>query len=392
MTEPTHVVVIGDGYVRGNVTRTNVRRRLRHLVDRRDLATCTTRSTTHRTSSSASGASASTRTSRTSPVARTREPHITVRGTGDGGVDVYGFTSPRRCCRARRRRSCPFKASFDIDRGYRDGDAIVWYSLLKLYNSTGDLLARGPGGANPTARRRSGSSTATTTTSPTPSQRRASTSSRSAAPSSAAACRSASTTSCRSSIEQAPRGRLRLHAVAGVRKRGRPDAALQYQQLVAANFFKLFDPTVGGDGTDSFTPYARIQGSGDGTFDVFRFEVTDGMLNPPALGQRRRRPRIVGGRHDAVLQDCRAQADRRRSRPATAGRWASATATTRTPAQAATACARSPWASRRCYPSASRRPSPTTGDVVLTITDPNGFNLHGVKPRALSRRSLPRRR
>src|SRR5262249_33387504 len=40
-------------------------------------------------------------------------------------------------------------ASFDIDRGYQAGDPIFWLSLLKLFNSSGDLLAQGPGFSNP---------------------------------------------------------------------------------------------------------------------------------------------------------------------------------------------------------------------------------------------------
>jgi len=41
---------------------------------------------------------------------------------------------------------------------------------------------------------------------------------------------------------------------------------------------------IAGGTIDFQTPYARIQGSGDGTMDLYQFEVTDQMIDPPALG------------------------------------------------------------------------------------------------------------
>ena len=56
------------------------------------------------------------------------------------------------------------------------------------------------------------------------------------------------------------------------------------------NFFTFFDPTVGtrdfvneGDPFVDFqTPYARIQGEGDGTIDIFQFTIANEMLIPLA--------------------------------------------------------------------------------------------------------------
>ena len=62
------------------------------------------------------------------------EPHLTVRGSGNGASDFYKFTV-----------GAGARAQFDIDHGYEGGDSVLWISLLKLYDSTGKLIAQGPG-------------------------------------------------------------------------------------------------------------------------------------------------------------------------------------------------------------------------------------------------------
>ena len=74
---------------------------------------------------------------------------------------------------------------------------------------------------------------------------------------------------------------------------------------------QLLQPSAGdapfGGSIDWQTPYAEIQGSGDGTLDVYSFEVTPDMLNPTPIGRQRELDRR-GAR--AVLHVDLADADR----------------------------------------------------------------------------------
>ena len=170
------------------------------------------------------------------------------------------------------------KASFDIDHGFDYGDPIVWLSLLRLYNEHGELLAQGPGFSNPLTRgaawaARPGS----TTTSSTRSRAR-----RHVLPRGhelAALERPADRRRLRAAGagREPPDGRLPVRAAAGARERERQqhDAAARSTQN---DFFQFFDPNVGdtwppltGGTIDWMTPYARIQGSGDGSFDLYSF-------------------------------------------------------------------------------------------------------------------------
>ncbi|HTD66238.1 MAG TPA: hypothetical protein VK846_06885, partial [Candidatus Limnocylindria bacterium] len=53
----------------------------------------------------------------------------------------------------------------------------------------------------------------------------------------------------------------------------------------AGNFFTFYDPTVGntdfGGGIDFGIPYVRVQGAGNGSFDIYQFEITSDMLATP---------------------------------------------------------------------------------------------------------------
>lgn len=60
------------------------------------------------------------------------------------------------------------------------------------------------------------------------------------------------------------------------------------QALTQGDFFTFFDAAVGnGDypgGLINFlTPYARIQGGGNGSYDIYSFTITPGMLSPVAI-------------------------------------------------------------------------------------------------------------
>jgi len=73
--------------------------------------------------------------------------HITVHGTGDGTDDYYRFTvTPSMLATS----GGSIRVSFDIDHGYKPGDAIIWTSRLKLYaDVAGDLIAQGAGQSSP---------------------------------------------------------------------------------------------------------------------------------------------------------------------------------------------------------------------------------------------------
>ena len=57
--------------------------------------------------------------------------------------------------------------------------------------------------------------------------------------------------------------------------------------MIANNFFTFFDSAVGntefGGQIDFATPYARIRGSGDRSYDVYSFVITNDMLNPTSI-------------------------------------------------------------------------------------------------------------
>ncbi|MEY2518221.1 MAG: large repetitive protein, partial [bacterium] len=220
------------------------------------------------------------------------EPHLTVRGSGDGGSDFYSFEITQAMIDAAG--SDGVQASFDIDHGYDIGDPKFWLSLLTIYNAAGDLIARGPGFSNPLLAGAGGSSTyfddfLTHTF----------------------------TQAGRYVVEVGswlfssglPVGvdyelqvSIEAHATSGFLFAPEPvlereptaagcavdPAPLSCAQaLTADDFFRFFDPNVGdqayGGTIDFATPYARIQGSGDGTFDLFSFVVTSDMLNPTAV-------------------------------------------------------------------------------------------------------------
>ena len=220
------------------------------------------------------------------------EPHLTVRGSGDGASDFYSFEISQAMIDAAG--SDGVQASFDIDHGYDIGDPKFWLSLLTIYNAAGDLLARGPGFSNPALAGAGGSSTYfddfvthTFTQAGRYVVEVGSWLFSSGLPVGV-------DYELQVSIEQHPTSGF-LFAPEPVLER-EPTAAgcgvvpvplSCAQALTADDFFRFFDPNVGnqayGGTIDFATPYARIQGSGDGSFDLFSFVVTADMLNPTAV-------------------------------------------------------------------------------------------------------------
>ena len=211
------------------------------------------------------------------PLKTANSPHITVNGTGNGESDWYKFSVD----------AAGREASFDIDHGYDPGDPILWLSLLRLYNEHGDLLAQGPGFSNPTDPR---SGLGSTTWLDDYLEYTFG----------AAGTYYLEVTSWLLSsglpigVDYQLQVQVENHPTAGFLFAPQPVLENEIgnnttpQQITQNDFFQFFDPNVGdrwltGGTIDWMTPYARIQGSGDGSFDLYSFEVTSAMVNPSAL-------------------------------------------------------------------------------------------------------------
>ena len=300
VTEPSQFVVIGGGFVtssrhhlRGRRRRDPhlLLRRLRHLVALRGAAA---RLDLLRAGSRPRQLEQERQPGH--PRARRSVPHITVKnaagnGPQNGATDYYKFEVTHEML-FDGTVLVPVRGTFDIDHGYEFGDQILWLSRLKLYNQAGQLIAQGQGFSDP-AVGAAGSTTwlddfldYTFTQEGT-------------------YYIEVSSWLLTSGL---PRGvtydlhvSLDEHAVAGfifspapVLENESANNTTTHPQSIDdfVNFFKFFDPTIGNtaaNGTgfngniDFTTPYVRVQGSGDGSFDVYSFTVTNAMLNPPAI-------------------------------------------------------------------------------------------------------------
>ena len=182
------------------------------------------------------------------------------------------------------------QAAFDIDRGFAFGDPIIWLSLLRhLQRNRATCWRRAtasPTRSTPTSGRGSPTWLDDYLTYTFTDAGRLLRRGRPLA------------------VLERPAERRRLRAATSRRGATRPPAccsprrrwsrtssatATTPQAIDFLSFFRFFDPTVGDAwierraGSTGLTPYARIQGSGDGSFDLFSFTSTQDMLNPPAL-------------------------------------------------------------------------------------------------------------
>ena len=222
-------------------------------------------------------------------VSATTLPHLTILGKGNADTDFYRFDITDAMLDEAPGRSVT--AIFDIDHGYEIGDAILWASRLRLYDGDGRLINQGPGFSNPIAAEGAGGSS--------------------------------TWLDDFLSVEFTAEGTYYIEVSNWLSFGGIPEG-VDYQLNVSmeghptdgfifstepiaedeignntgqniepdapgeeSNFYTFYDALVGnthlGGSIDFQTPYARIQGSGDGTFDIYQFEITDDMLNPPAL-------------------------------------------------------------------------------------------------------------
>ncbi|HEY6015777.1 MAG TPA: hypothetical protein VIU16_03240, partial [Gaiellaceae bacterium] len=228
-------------------------------------------------------------------------PHLTVLGTGNGEDDFYKFeiTSGMRDGTG----GDGVTAIFDIDHGFEWGDPVLWASQLRLYKAietagtlTGaQLIAQGPGFTPPDQ----GALGSTTWLDDL--------------------LRYTFTETGTYFLEVGkwyPWGNgglpdgvdyqlqvsLENHPVDGFvfapepvleDEQGNNSTSAAQDISSLNNFFTFYDSSVGDtDWTtasgssraiDFLTPYARVRGSGDGSFDVFSFQVTPAMLDPSSV-------------------------------------------------------------------------------------------------------------
>jgi len=212
------------------------------------------------------------------------EPHLTVLGTGNGDPDFYSFEITAEMLADAG--SNGVQASFDIDHGFEFGDRILWLSLLRLYNANGDRIAQGRGFSDPLTAGAGGSTTwlddflAFTFTQ--------------AGRYYLEVTSWLFTSGLPVGVDYTLQVSIEQHETADFVFA--PSAVLENESLQAGgaaqdiddrdNFFTFFDPEVGNGSNITFsTPFARIQGSGDGSFDLYSFEITAAMLNPSAFAQ-----------------------------------------------------------------------------------------------------------
>ncbi len=212
------------------------------------------------------------------------DPHLSILATGDGSSDFYRFTITDAMLRA---AGGPIVATFDIDHGYDVGDSIAWRSFLKIYDQDGRLVGQGAGGSNPLDLALSGTGSTTFNDDFL-------TYSFSQKGTYYVQVDNAS------GFGGLPVGvnytlnvSIPQHAVSGFVFAPEPlseaedqnNSFLNAQNVNSAdNFYTFFDPNIGnvisGGGVSSDTPYVRIQGSGNGSYDIYSFVVTDAAINP----------------------------------------------------------------------------------------------------------------
>ena len=212
----------------------------------------------------------------------TSVPHLTILGKGNADTDFYKFSLASTLF---TNVGDTVTATFDVDHGYDAGDAILWGSRLKIYDADGRVIAQGPGVSNPFLQGAGGSTTwlddflQYTFTAPGTYYVEVS--------------NWLSFGGMPPGVDYQLQVSMEGHLVDGFIFAPEPIAEAEPDNNTAQNietgnkFFTFYDLLVGnqhlGGSIDFQTPYARIQGSGDGSFDIFQFEITTPMLNPPAL-------------------------------------------------------------------------------------------------------------
>ncbi|HKI93353.1 MAG TPA: hypothetical protein VJ986_13715, partial [Gaiellaceae bacterium] len=287
LIEPSQFVVLGDGFVSSFLSSCPVTGSTAVTCFTGDFGTSTVNeSGFHATLASAQNLELASWGLNADPniVNATTIPHVTVQGTGDGNSDFYKFTVTQAMIDA---SSGAVQTTFDIDHGYTAGDPIVWLSKLRLYNQAGNLVAQGPGYSNPYTQGAGGSTTwfddFLQTSLSTPGTYTVEVGSW------------LYTTGLPSGVNYDLQVSVQQHPVAGfvfapapVQENETGNNTTPQSVDSASNWYTFFNSIVGDQGgttggsIDSSTPYVQIAGSGDGSYDLYSFTVTPGMISPQA--------------------------------------------------------------------------------------------------------------
>jgi Ca2+-binding RTX toxin-like protein/phage tail sheath gpL-like len=222
-------------------------------------------------------------------------PHLTIKGTGDGETDFYGFTIDDDML---TEGGGQVKAIFDVDHGYERYDRILWGSQIRIYELVDVVIDDGNGGTRTIQ-----------VVSQVASGRGWSHPSTGAAGSNTWLDDYLEYTFTEAGtyyIELSnwiwwwnnwsrglPQGMdydlhvsVEHHSVNEFTFAPSPIAEIEKSDGSAQDvddasmWFTFYDPEIGnGSDINSSTPYATIEGGGNGSWDIYQFEVTGDMLN-----------------------------------------------------------------------------------------------------------------
>ncbi|HVP74739.1 MAG TPA: hypothetical protein VMS63_01865, partial [Gaiellaceae bacterium] len=285
LIEPSSFVVLGDGFVRQFLTQCPGGATTTCFLG--DFGTSEVNgSSFHSTFDSAQDLDSGSWGKNTDPniLNSTTVAHITVHDTGSGNANYYKFdVTPDMVS------SGPISVTLDMDHGYDPGDPILWLSKLTLLDHSGNVVAQGPGYSNPSV----GAGGSTTwfddflqTSIGTAGEYYVEVGSW------------LLTTGLPVGVDYDLQVSVQNHLTAGFvfapspvqedenANNGGPngnDTSQSQNVDDATDWYTFFNALVGDGGTiTSSTPYVQINGSGDGSFDLYSFTVSDSMLSPPA--------------------------------------------------------------------------------------------------------------
>ncbi|MCC6235017.1 MAG: calcium-binding protein, partial [Verrucomicrobiales bacterium] len=208
--------------------------------------------------------------------------HLTVEATGNGETDFYKFTVTEGMLGA----DDALRLILDIDNGFDFGDSVFWVPLIRLYDGDGNVLDPGTPFSSP-SQGGGGSSTFLDdyseftlteagdyyieidnwwTFGGLP---------------------SGSTYRLQVSVEDHLTDEFVFAPEPIAENEPGNNSGTGQNINDSSNWFTFYDPSIGNlqynGSIDFLTPYARIQGGGNGSFDLYSFSITAEMLNPSAL-------------------------------------------------------------------------------------------------------------
>ncbi|MBT6723246.1 MAG: hypothetical protein HOB20_08455, partial [Planctomycetaceae bacterium] len=245
------------------------------------------------------GAGKWTRLDDPSIVQATQTPHITIKGTGDGNTDFYRFTITKDMFAAAGADQ-PINGHFDIDNGFELGDPEYWRSTIVLRDQAGDILASATGNHADASEANTAGSDAYLAYAFPHAQ---------VGMTFYLEITADGGTGLPDGVNYDLHASIDHHPTSGLIFSPEPQFDNETNQAEdgstlsvtitdgnvtnvtgaqdiddAAGFFTISDTTVGnselGGTVDFTTPYTRIRGTGNGTYDLYRFTVTDEMLRP----------------------------------------------------------------------------------------------------------------